>query len=261
MLRLQPQPELQHVEDSCDRASVPQAQSQGSQMGNHSTSTSRPHVSGQSDIKWLHSQPPLWAASGDGSGIPARQLLQRIKWATVGPPYDWTERIYDPATPYRPLQKFAAAAALRISGLVGDHLSGASAATHKSGSLQGRTEGPKRLHDITSAPPGSCTDQPADRLRSRPHSESTGSLAQEDPSLCHEQAAAPVLQCSHEEDDDAAACTSQRCSQSQQSGPFVPNAALVCFYRAGDTLCGHQDDAEADLSQVCCTQHLITGCK
>jgi hypothetical protein len=31
---------------------------------------------------------------------------------------------------------------------------------------------------------------------------------------------------------------------------FSPDAALVCFYRAGDTLCGHRDDVEHDLSQV-----------
>ena len=31
---------------------------------------------------------------------------------------------------------------------------------------------------------------------------------------------------------------------------FAPDAALVCFYRAGDTLCGHRDDVEQDLSQV-----------
>lgn len=31
---------------------------------------------------------------------------------------------------------------------------------------------------------------------------------------------------------------------------FSPDAALVCFYRAGDTLCGHRDDVERDLQQV-----------
>jgi hypothetical protein len=31
---------------------------------------------------------------------------------------------------------------------------------------------------------------------------------------------------------------------------FSPDAALVCLYRAGDTLCGHRDDVERDLAQV-----------
>ncbi len=31
--------------------------------------------------------------------------------------------------------------------------------------------------------------------------------------------------------------------------PFVPDAALVNYYREGDTLGGHQDDVEADMQQ------------
>lgn len=249
VLQLQPKPEMQHGEDSRDRVGR-FAQPQCSQMGNPSQSTSFPQLAGQSDIEQLHSPPTLWAASGDGGGIPARQLLQKVKWATVGPRYDWTERIYDPATPYRPLPKFAAAAALRISGLVAAHPSGAGAASRTSDGLHGQPDDPGRLPATGSAAPGSCTDQPADRAQSTPHSATAGSLEQEQSTSCHEQSVLPVLQSSPKANNEAASFTLQHCSPSRQIGPFVPDAALVCFYRAGDTLCGHQDDAEADVSQV-----------
>ena len=37
--------------------------------------------------------------------------------------------------------------------------------------------------------------------------------------------------------------------KSRTSSTFAPDAALINFYRDGDTLCGHQDDAEPDLTQ------------
>lgn len=45
----------------------------------------------------------------------------------------------------------------------------------------------------------------------------------------------------------------QQQQQHSEAGPaaFTPDAALVCFYRAGDTLCGHRDDVERDVTQVC----------
>ena len=46
----------------------------------------------------------------------------------------------------------------------------------------------------------------------------------------------------------AAAADASRCGDVAQA-PFEPDAALVNYYRAGDTLTGHRDDVERDLSQ------------
>eukprot|EP00887_Chlorella_sp_A99_P000830 scaffold5.g830.t1 len=42
-----------------------------------------------------------WAA--DGAGPPALALLRTLRWATLGPPFDWTARTYLRHEPHRPL--------------------------------------------------------------------------------------------------------------------------------------------------------------
>lgn len=39
--------------------------------------------------------------SVDGVGPPARQLLHKLRWATLGPQFNWTERQYDFSVQYR----------------------------------------------------------------------------------------------------------------------------------------------------------------
>lgn len=59
-----------------------------------------------------------WRADG-GSGLCARLLLRRLRWASLGPPYNWSTRMYEPDVPHAPLPPelselgivFAAAAA------------------------------------------------------------------------------------------------------------------------------------------------------
>lgn len=41
-----------------------------------------------------------------------------------------------------------------------------------------------------------------------------------------------------------------RAQSESRAQVYTPDAALVCYYREGDTLCGHKDDVERDVSQV-----------
>lgn len=47
------------------------------------------------------SEHTLWGLSG--SGPPAASLLGKLRWATLGPPYDWTHRRYLRDVPHTPL--------------------------------------------------------------------------------------------------------------------------------------------------------------
>lgn len=47
------------------------------------------------------SSDPVW--SQGGSGQPAEKLLRKLRWATLGPNFDWSLRAYDPAVEHRPL--------------------------------------------------------------------------------------------------------------------------------------------------------------
>jgi alkylated DNA repair protein alkB family protein 1 len=100
----------------------------------------------------------VWAAAG--GGVPAARLLRKLRWASAGPPFDWTRRQYDAHAAHAPLPPDLASLAARL------------AAAAAAGSAAG---------------------------------------------------ASPA--------------------------PFRPDAALLNFYREGDTLCGHLDDAEADQAQ------------
>jgi alkylated DNA repair protein alkB family protein 1 len=54
-----------------------------------------------------------WEA--DGSGPPARQLLRKLRWVTLGPQFDWTARVYDGDVPHAPLPPQLRALALRFA--------------------------------------------------------------------------------------------------------------------------------------------------
>jgi alkylated DNA repair protein alkB family protein 1 len=110
-----------------------------------------------------------WRAGGGGPAAAA--LLARLRWASVGPQFDWTARKYLRDGPYLPLP-------LYLSELATSLAAGAAAALAAAAAGGGLTP----------------------------------------------VAAAPAA-------------------------AFRPDAALVNYYRAGDTLGGHIDNAEADLEQ------------
>lgn len=111
------------------------------------------------------SVPPLgeinateWAP--DGTGPPAAEFLGSLRWASIGPCYDWTSRVYRKDQDYVPLPKDMAIFAKRIWALVSGEDHGGS-----------------------------------------------------------------------------------------KEAEYTPNAALINYYREGDKLCGHKDDAEIDQTQ------------
>jgi alkylated DNA repair protein alkB family protein 1 len=118
-----------------------------------------------------------WARGGPGP--PAEQLLRKLRWCTLGPQFDWTERVYKERLPHAPLPPLLHKLAARFASAVA-RLDVRPAGDHK----------------------GPAAGSPADRH-----------LPEED--LCGESRT-----------------------------PWQPNVALVNYYREGDTLGGHRDDAE-----------------
>jgi alkylated DNA repair protein alkB family protein 1 len=139
-------------------------------------------------------QPRTWAAGG--SGPLAASLLRKLRWVCLGPPYDWTQRRYEPQLPHRPLAPLLAAMARSFAAAAATALQRPAAAA------------------------GAPSQQPGAGREQQP----------------------------------ACAC----CHSSSRAAPFTPDAALVNYYHAGDTLNGHKDDVEVDLSQPIVTHSL--GC-
>ncbi|KAK9805817.1 hypothetical protein WJX73_003125 [Symbiochloris irregularis] len=104
----------------------------------------------------LDSRPGFYALS-------ARQLLRKLRWATLGAPYDWTARTYDHSAQQRPIPAVLHAIATRLMSMV--------AQLHHDGSAE------------------------------------------------------------------------------SAMAPFVADAAIVNYYGKSDTLGGHRDDVESDLTQ------------
>lgn len=90
--------------------------------GRQSQSKSQSDVS-KSPCSAPDSVPSLtWCQSGEGP--PARQLLRKLRWATLGPAYDWTRREYSSAasSPVLPayLRELAIRLAASASGALGE---------------------------------------------------------------------------------------------------------------------------------------------
>ncbi|GLC41224.1 hypothetical protein PLESTF_001628700 [Pleodorina starrii] len=56
--------------------------------------------------------------SADGPGPPAEQLLRRLRWATLGPQFEWTERRYDFTGVFRPLPPSLETLAKQLAAVV-----------------------------------------------------------------------------------------------------------------------------------------------
>lgn len=53
----------------------------------------------------------------DGSGPTAERLLRKLRWATLGPPYDWTRRLYLRDVPHMPLPPQLRQLAVALAGM------------------------------------------------------------------------------------------------------------------------------------------------
>lgn len=61
------------------------------------------------------SQQPLWDLNG--SGPSAASLLGKLRWATLGPPYDWAHRLYLRGVPHTPLPHDLRCLAVELASL------------------------------------------------------------------------------------------------------------------------------------------------
>ncbi|GFR42305.1 hypothetical protein Agub_g3205, partial [Astrephomene gubernaculifera] len=70
------------------------------------------------------------AWSAGGAGPAAEQLMRKLRWATLGPQFDWSERQYDFTRAYRPLPGSLESIALRMARVAreAETLAGAAAA-------------------------------------------------------------------------------------------------------------------------------------
>jgi hypothetical protein len=175
--------------------------------------------------------PPSAAAwSPRGAGPPAADLLRRLRWVTLGPAFNWAARAYEPWRPYTPLPAelrgmalaFEAAARAAFAGPCADGGGGGDGGGDGSdGDGGGRSGG-----GGDAANGGSGRAAPGAPPARAP-------------------AAAP-----------AAAAPLPAPAAPPPRRAYAPDAALVNYYRPGDTLGGHVDDAERDMAQPIVTASL-----
>ena len=137
-----------------------------------------------------------WARGG--TGRPASEFLASLRWASVGPCYDWTNRVYLKDQDHVPLPIDMMLFAKQVWALVGGQVG------HSAGS---GGDGGGRIHDGGGDGGGRIHD-------------GGGNGGGNDGG--------------HRDDLRA---------------EYRPNAALINYYREGDKLCGHVDDAESDQTQ------------
>ena len=159
-----------------------------------------------------------------GPGPPAEQLLRKLRWATLGPQFDWTARVYDAHAPYRPLPAELRTLATAISSAVAglgmhpavSHAQGSVASTHEDGGSARST-----AHTSAGAVGGEA-------------------CGKDMPALCDERV----------QSRGGSAVQAEGVNYGQgvhDWGDWEPDVALVNYYREGDTLGGHKDDAEQNL--------------
>ena len=156
-----------------------------------------------------------------GAGPPATQLLRKLRWVTLGPQFDWSTRVYNAHAPYRPLPPELRALAVTLASDVANL------------DMRPPTDTPAE-HNVVASPSLAPSEGSGRVLQS--NSEGRGSEKQEslvDMNKVQGRAT------------QAAACGEG--PGVQEWGDWEPDVALVNYYREGDTLGGHRDDAERDM--------------
>ncbi|GAX82388.1 hypothetical protein CEUSTIGMA_g9816.t1 [Chlamydomonas eustigma] len=151
----------------------------------------------------------LWVR--DGPGPSAKQMLHKLRWSTLGPQFNWSAREYEDGSTFRPLPSILRNLSVSIAEAV--------------------TE----LWELD------AQDEEHLRMPSLPNSDSTAGLTLST-CECNE---------THWTINSALSLDSahKRRQRRRPERPFSPDAAIVNYYREGDTLGGHLDDVEADMEQ------------
>jgi len=156
--------------------------------------------------------------SSDSVGPSAASLLQKLRWVALGPQFNWSTRQYEHEPGVNPLP-------LQLVTLA-----------------QHVVKACEELHLDSNSCKAECAD---DASRSVLHSKRDCTAS----ATCHNDAAVVGI-----------VNTSNTLVSKQHVDcvPYEPNTALVNFYREGDTLGGHKDDAE--LLDTCPIVSLSLGC-
>lgn len=169
-------------------------------------------------------QPPAQSScwSTDPVGPSAASLLEKLRWVALGPQFNWSTRQYEHEPGVKPLPSELVTLA------------------------QQAVQACEELHPIT------------DKHRAEPLDGADVTVLQ-----TKHDCAATASCCS---DDRAKLCSvSMASSKNEECGAadedhvlYEPNTALVNFYREGNTLGGHKDDAE--LHKTCPIVSISVGC-
>jgi hypothetical protein len=85
----------------------------------------------------------VWVPEGTaGQGTPAARLLRKLRWATLGPPYDWTRRAYRTDVQYQPLPQYLADLAVQLAAAAAGSAMAASQSDAAKSCRRGRTAQP-----------------------------------------------------------------------------------------------------------------------
>lgn len=152
-------------------------------------------------------------ASSLSLNLPASQLLEKLRWSSIGLIYDWTRRIYVSDWGFMPLPDHLAQLAVRLVALAEE--------------LQG-------------AAPSQITPH----ITNHYHTNGTSAESPNGNASGNTYAHAHDKNINIDNDDGV-----EQEQQPLSSSPFIPDAALVNYYHEGDTLGGHIDDAEPDLTK------------
>ena len=156
----------------------------------------------ESRDRWSSSPPPSTNGRDPRDAkTSASSLLRRLRWATLGPPYDWTTRTYrTDAAAFSAVPEDIAARCETLAAFAVE--------SERSGNhLRERSPRSERSKDAK----GATTDEKDDR-------------------------------------------------QKEKGRPFRFGAGLVNYYREGDALAGHVDDAERDLTKPIISFSLGSPC-
>jgi alkylated DNA repair protein alkB family protein 1 len=163
----------------------------------HSLSSHRLPNYNWSDFK------PATSSSASHRIATARQLLTKLRWATLGPQFDWTHRSYQETA-----SSSSSSSSFSLTSLSDPSLNHQKDVSSKVRPL------PSVLKEIAL-----LIDRSISHLYTRPNGDHTEGK---------------------EEKEGFPASNKKQ---------FRPDAAIVNFYREGDTLGGHLDDVEPDMSQ------------
>lgn len=243
----------------------------------------------QQEQQWHQHQPHPPDCSGssspwslDGTGPKASTLLRKLRWVCLGPPYNWTDRVYEPHVPHTPLPPSLVQLAQQHAQLAHQAMllaevsaaAGSCAGPTTVGSCSCAldaelpTAAPPAASDaaaagisagnvdVSSCPPDAALHTAGLAAAGDAAAAAGGSVGLLAACGCPPDAALPSAATAAV--GGAAAADSVAGLAAVSSRSYVPDAALVNYYHSGDTLNGHKDDVEKDLDQPIVTVSL--GC-